>query len=90
MTCPDCGSEKVKESLVTEWMPYATIEKAFEVTFPVMECECGFGWRDYRAEDAIVAAMDAWLSWQPPFTRADEEGLLSEADYYEGKIRGDA
>lgn len=83
--CPDCNSEKIKESFVTEWMPYGRIEKAFQATFPVMECECGFGWRDYRAEDAIDKAMEKFL--QPvaeQFSRADEVALSAEADYYEG------
>jgi len=27
---------------------------------------------------------------KPPFTRADEEVLPAEADYWEGRLRGDA
>jgi hypothetical protein len=69
-------------------MPYGQIEKAFEATFPVMVCECGFGWRDYRAEDAIEAAMHKFLSAEQPFTRAEEAALSAEAAYYEGKLHG--
>ena len=93
MECPNCGSKgTVTETVVTEWMPYARIERAFEATFPVMECgACGFGWRDCRAEEATDAAMEKFL--QPVvehFSRADEAALSAEADYYEGKLRGDA
>ena len=62
MTCPNCGSHLIKESVVTEWFPYGNIDRAFEASFPVMECSaCNFGWRDFRAEEAIDSAMSAWL-----------------------------
>jgi YgiT-type zinc finger domain-containing protein len=89
--CPNCGSKNVNESRVTEWLPYGSLPKAFEATFPAMSCDmCGFGWRDHRAEEAIDTAMNKWLEAEPPFTRADEAALSAEADYYEGKLRGDA
>jgi hypothetical protein len=88
MNCPNCNSGNVKQSLVTEWLPYGKIDKAFQATFPVMQCECGFGWRDSRSEEAIDKAMDVYLDPAAKlFSRADEQALLSEAEYYEGKLR---
>jgi hypothetical protein len=57
LQCPNCGSSDVGAGEVTEYFPYGAILNAFQATFPVMTCRCGFGWRDDRAEDAIAAAQ---------------------------------
>jgi hypothetical protein len=92
MNCPNCDSTKATETTVTEWMPYGKVERAFQATFPVMECEtCGFGWRDHRAETAIDSAMEEMLRpVAEHFSRGEQMALEAEADYYEGKLRGDA
>jgi hypothetical protein len=70
MECPNCGSLQITEAVVTETFAYGggTIDapaeqvETFQATFPVMTCTvCQFGWRDYRAEDAIDAAMKQYL-----------------------------
>ena len=63
MNCPNCSLTNIKTETVTEWVPYGEIERAFQATFPVMTCnDCTFGWRDYRAEEAIDAAMQDYLA----------------------------
>lgn len=92
-SCPNCGSEEVQETTISERFPYGTVENAFEATFPVMACAaCGFGWRDHRAEEAIDEAMSEMLHGKADefFSRGEQMALEAEADYYEGKLRGDA
>ena len=58
MNCPQCNSTNIKTQTVTEWFPYGETDRAFQATFPAMTCsDCNFGWRDYRAEEAIDDAM---------------------------------
>lgn len=61
--CPDCGSDRVNEEVVTESFPYGDAADAFEATFPVLSCRtCDFHWRDFRSEDAIESAMKKYLA----------------------------
>ena len=61
MNCPNCGLSNVTTATVTEWFAYGEEEHAFQATFPVMTCaDCKFGWRDYRAEEAIGKAMEEY------------------------------
>lgn len=58
MNCPECGLTNIVTQTVTESFPHGETEHAFEATFPTMTCsDCQFGWRDFRAEQAIDEAM---------------------------------
>jgi hypothetical protein len=77
MNCPNCGSTNIKTETVTEWVAYGEEAHAYQASFPTMTCsDCHFGWRDYRAEEAIDAALQEYLSGQG--TEKDDVAAFAE------------
>jgi hypothetical protein len=73
MNCPNCQSSNTTTAAVTESFAYGEIVDAFKATFPAMTCvDCHFNWRDVRAEEAIDAAMQEYLSLNDPEKRVAE------------------
>jgi len=73
MNCSNCGSPNIVTKNVTERFAYGEEQNAFEATFPEMTCSnCSFGWRDYRAEQAIETAMDEYIATLPKEKTVDD------------------
>jgi len=58
--CPECGSANISEAPTTETYPFLDTELVY--LFPACRCAaCGFGWTDWRKEDAEILARYKFL-----------------------------